>query len=81
MVRIPGMGPKKAATLFKELAISSLDELRTACEANRVEGLKGFGKKTQDKILAGIDLAAAPTSAFTGLTPTKSSKSCSRTCA
>src|SRR5215213_5372323 len=37
MVRIPGMGPKKAATLFKELGISSLDELRTACEAGRVE--------------------------------------------
>ena len=58
MVRIPGMGPKKAAMLFKELGISSLDELRAACEAGRVESLKGFGKKTQDKILAGIDLAA-----------------------
>jgi DNA polymerase (family 10) len=58
MVRIPGMGPKKAAALFKELGISSLDELKAACEAGRVEGLKGFGKKTQDKILAGIDLAA-----------------------
>jgi DNA polymerase (family 10) len=58
MVRIPGMGPKKAATLHKELGISSLDELRAACEAGRVESLKGFGKKTQEKILAGIDLAA-----------------------
>src|SRR6185295_10371945 len=58
MVRIPGMGPKKAAALFKELGISSLDELKTACEADRVAGLKGFGKKTQEKILAGIDLAA-----------------------
>src|SRR5690348_16891950 len=35
-----------------------LDELRAACEAGRIEGLKGFGKKTQDKILAGIDVAA-----------------------
>ncbi len=58
MVRIPGLGPKKAAALHKELGISSLDELRAACEANRVAELKGFGKKTQDKILAGIDLAA-----------------------
>src|SRR5262245_38045458 len=58
MVRIPGLGPKKAAALFKELGITSLDALKAACEANRIESLKGFGKKTQDKILAGIDLAA-----------------------
>src|SRR4051795_3280812 len=59
MVRIPGMGAKKAAALFKELGITSLDALRTACQADQVSALKGFGKKTQDKILAGIDVAAA----------------------
>jgi DNA polymerase (family 10) len=58
MVRIPGMGPKKAAALYKELGITSLDALKSACEAGHVEGLKGFGKKTQEKILAGIDTAA-----------------------
>jgi DNA polymerase (family 10) len=58
MVRIPGMGPKKAAALHRELGITSLDALRAACEAGQVEALKGFGKKTQDKILAGIDTAA-----------------------
>ena len=58
MVRIPGLGPKKAAALHKELGITSLDALRDACEADKVQALKGFGKKTQDKILAGIDLAA-----------------------
>src|SRR4029079_4164892 len=59
MVRIPGMGPKKAAALFKELGITSLDALRAACQADQVSALKGFGKKTQEKILAGIDLAAS----------------------
>src|SRR3954469_25629834 len=59
MVRIPGMGPKKAAALFKQLGITSLDALRPACQADQVSALKGFGKKTQDKILAGIDVAAA----------------------
>jgi DNA polymerase (family 10) len=59
MVRIPGMGPKKAAALHKELGITSLDMLRAACEADQVQGLKGFGKKTQEKILAGIDAAAS----------------------
>jgi DNA polymerase (family 10) len=58
MVRIPGLGPKKAAALFKELGITSLDGLKAACESGQVEVLKGFGKKTQDKILAGIGLAA-----------------------
>src|SRR5919204_316087 len=57
--RIPGMGPKKAAALFKELGITSLDALKAACHADQVAALKGFGKKTQEKILAGIDLAAS----------------------
>jgi DNA polymerase (family 10) len=59
IVRIPGMGPKKAAALHKELGITSLDMLRAACEADQVQALKGFGKKTQEKILAGIDAAAS----------------------
>src|SRR6476620_6191963 len=59
MVRIPCMGPKKAAALFKELGITSLDALRAACQADQVSVLKGFGKKTQEKILAGIDVAAS----------------------
>jgi DNA polymerase (family 10) len=58
MVRIPGLGPKKAAALYQELGIASLDALRNACLADKVQALKGFGKKTQDKILAGIDVAA-----------------------
>src|SRR3954453_20392410 len=59
IVRIPGLGPKKAAALHKELGIASLDMLRAACEADRVQALKGFGKKTQENILAGIDVAAS----------------------
>jgi DNA polymerase (family 10) len=58
LLRIPGLGPKKAATLHKELGITSLETLRTACEGDKVAALKGFGEKTQEKILAGIDLAA-----------------------
>ncbi len=58
LMRIPGLGPKKAAVLHKELKIDSLDMLRAACEADEVSKLKGFGAKTQEKILAGIDFAA-----------------------
>ena len=58
ILRIPGLGPKKAAVLFDQLGIKTLDELRTACHQNKVRELKGFGAKTEETILAGIDLAA-----------------------
>lgn len=58
LLRIPGLGPKKAAALHKELRIASLEELKEACEAHRVRDLKGFGAKTEEKILSGIGLAA-----------------------
>jgi len=57
MVRIPGLGAKKAAALHRELKIDSLDALRAACEAGQVRKLKGFGAKTEETILAGIQIA------------------------
>lgn len=58
LLRIPSVGPKKAAALYHELGIQTLDELRAACEAGRVRELKGFGAKTEQLILAGIGLVA-----------------------
>ena len=57
LLRIPGLGPKKAAVLFKELGIKTLDELKVACEAGQVRELKGFGEKTEQMILHGMTLA------------------------
>jgi DNA polymerase (family 10) len=57
LLRVPGLGPKKAAALHRELKITTLDELRAACEAHRVRELKGFGAKTEQTILAGLDFA------------------------
>ena len=59
LLRIPGLGPKKAAILHRELGIQSLAELQAACEAQRVRELKGFGAKTEELILKGIPLAAS----------------------
>ncbi|MEX2559189.1 MAG: DNA polymerase/3'-5' exonuclease PolX, partial [Pirellulales bacterium] len=59
LLRVPGLGPKKAAALFKELKIASLEQLRQACQAQRVRGLKGFGAKTEEAILAGLDFAGS----------------------
>ncbi len=61
LLRVPGLGPKKAAVLYKELGIVSLDMLQAACQADQVAGLKGFGKKTQQTLLDGISLARRAT--------------------
>lgn len=54
MLKVPGLGPKKAAALFQQLQITSLAELRTQCESGAVAGLKGFGAKTSQAILEGL---------------------------
>jgi DNA polymerase (family 10) len=54
LLRIPGLGPKKAKALYDQLGIDSLDKLRAACESGEVAKLKGFGEKTQQRILEGL---------------------------
>jgi DNA polymerase (family 10) len=54
MLRIQGMGPKKVKALYDLLQVDDLDKLKAACEAGQVAKLKGFGEKTQQKILEGI---------------------------
>ncbi|MBD0403140.1 DNA polymerase/3'-5' exonuclease PolX [Flammeovirga sp. EKP202] len=51
MMGLSGVGPKKIATLWKELEIDSLEKLKAACEENKVQTLKGFAAKTEAKIL------------------------------
>lgn len=55
MLDIPGLGPKKARVLYDQLDISSLEDLEQACIDNKVMELSGFGKKSQEKILKGIE--------------------------
>ena len=57
MTRIPGVGAKKAMLMQKELGIQSLEELRQACLDQKVRALKGFGAKTEEAILAWLDIA------------------------
>ena len=58
ILRVPGLGPKRAATLYNELEITTLDELREACSAGRVRELKGFATKTEAAILQGLEIAS-----------------------
>jgi len=55
MMNIKGLGPKKINVLWKEMDIDTIEELKRACEENRISGKKGFGDKTQQKILQSIE--------------------------
>ena len=59
MTRIPGLGAKKAMALQKELGIESLEQLKAACEEQKVRALKGFAAKTEKLILEGLEIAEA----------------------
>ncbi len=54
VVQVPGVGPKRAITLWKELAVRNLDDLERVAGEGKVAALAGFGAKTQAKVLAGV---------------------------
>ena len=56
LVEIPTLGPKKALTLYHELGITSVDELVDAIHAGRLDDLHGFGRKTGENILHGVEV-------------------------
>lgn len=55
MLRIPGIGPKSASKFWRELGIESIEALGRAAEAGRLRELHGFGTKTEQNILDGIE--------------------------
>ena len=55
MLNIKGIGPKKIATIWKEMEIESVGELLYACKENRLKLYKGFGEKTQQNIIETIE--------------------------
>ncbi len=56
MVKIQGLGPKRIKILYEKLKIGSIPELKKACEEHRLAKLDGFGEKTEENILKGIEL-------------------------
>src|SRR5207244_752839 len=55
---IAGLGAKKIKALYENLKVSSIEELRKACESGKVAELPGFGETTQTKICAAIERRA-----------------------
>lgn len=58
MMAIPFLGPKKIKTLYHELHIKNVEDLKKAIAGGRVQALKGFGEKSAQKILEGIEMKA-----------------------
>ena len=54
LLEVPGLGGKKIKALHVQLDVDSIDSLTKACKEGKVAELKGFGAKTQEKILSGI---------------------------
>jgi DNA polymerase (family 10) len=57
LTRVEGVGPKTVGTLYEELGVETLDDLEAAGEAGEIQEVKGFGAKTEQNILEGIDFA------------------------
>lgn len=56
--RINGVGPKKAKLFWDELDITSVEALKIAAESGQLQGLSGMGKKSEKKVLDGIEAIA-----------------------
>jgi DNA polymerase (family 10) len=55
LMDVPGLGPERVRTLHEALGITSRDELKEAAEAGRIREVAGFGEKTEQNILDGLD--------------------------
>ena len=55
LLEIQSVGPKKVALLWKERGIESVEDLKAAIQAGKLEGLKGFGTKSIEQIAHGIE--------------------------
>jgi DNA polymerase (family 10) len=57
-MRLPGLGPKSAARLWRDLGISTLDELKAAAEGQQLRALSGFGARKEEQILKALAVEA-----------------------
>jgi DNA polymerase (family 10) len=53
-MRLPGLGPKTAARIWKELGVTTLEELKLAAEAEQIRTLTGLGAKAEERILKAL---------------------------
>jgi len=56
MLRIQGLGPKRIKVLYEKMGLKTVEQLKEAAEKHRLATLEGFGEKTEENILRGIEL-------------------------
>ena len=56
LTRVPGLGPKRALQLNRDLGVESVDDLSAAIKAGRLDGLAGFGAKSEERLASGIEV-------------------------
>ncbi len=56
LLRVPGVGPRTARTLYTALGITGLEDLEAALASHRIQALPGVGEKREDAIAAGLIL-------------------------
>ena len=61
LAKVPGVGPKRALQLARELGITSVGDLEEAVRNGRLRGVSGFGPKSEERILRGIAVADSDT--------------------
>lgn len=64
LTRVEGLGPKRVLKLYKELKIKNLKDLEKAARAGKIGSLEGFGKKSEENILRGIEFLRRSGSRF-----------------
>jgi DNA polymerase (family 10) len=53
-MRLPGLGPKTAARIWKELGVTTIEELKQAAQAEQIRTLAGLGAKSEERILKAL---------------------------
>jgi histidinol phosphatase-like PHP family hydrolase len=59
LAKVPGVGPRRALQIAGDLGVASVGELAEAVRSGRLRGVAGFGPKSEERILRGIDVAAS----------------------
>lgn len=60
LLRLPGLGPKRARYLFESAGVSSVEQLKSALDTGKLAGLPGFGPKTAENLKKGLTFAGQP---------------------
>ncbi|MBB2911478.1 DNA polymerase (family 10) [Streptosporangium becharense] len=55
LTRVPSLGPKRAVFLYRELGVDSPEALVRAITEGRLKGVRGFGAKTEENLLKGVE--------------------------